>query len=199
MARTATRSLKAKIKLIASHCLYLTRAVRQGPATLSDAEQTALITDFVAPSQLACPIPQFSVGGSFTTSYPRNSLSCWKSWTFARQNKNPLCKPGNYHRRNAASEDGQRDDSSGPCERVSARRSLCRKQNQEAWGSPGRFRSEPWRCSSYRCPGLRGPSATGRGAWAGSSSAGPRVPSAAPQRWPPCRTGPESHPVLLFW
>lgn len=66
MAHTRTRSLKAKIKLIRSRCLYLAEAETQGPGILSDAKHTALIKDFIAPSQLTFPIPQFSVCDSFT-------------------------------------------------------------------------------------------------------------------------------------
>lgn len=83
-------SLKAKIKLIRSQCLYLAEAERQGPAILSDAKHTALIKDFIAPSQLTFPIPQSSVCDSFTISLPHTLqlLALLESWSSERQHEN---------------------------------------------------------------------------------------------------------------
>lgn len=71
MARTRTVSLQAKIKLIRSRCLYPGEAERRDRAILSDAKHTAVLKDFIAPSQLACPAPQFSARNSLTISSPR--------------------------------------------------------------------------------------------------------------------------------
>lgn len=101
------------------------------------------------------------------------------------------CKPGNYHLRKTAP---KMDNKMTPAVPVN----MCLHSTLFA-ESPGRFYRELWRCSNYRCPGLQSPSTTSRGAWAGSSSVLLHAPSAAQQRWPSCRKGRESHPILLFW
>lgn len=86
-AHTRTRSLKAKITLIRSQCLYLAEAERQNPGILSDVKHTAFIKDFTASSQLTFPIPQSSICHSFTVSSPQalQLIAHLESWSSERQ------------------------------------------------------------------------------------------------------------------
>lgn len=87
---TRTMSLKAKIKLVRSWCLYLAEVERQDPVILLDAKHTASIKDFIAASQLTFPIPQSSACDSFAVSSPQalQLIALLESWSSEREYEN---------------------------------------------------------------------------------------------------------------